>query len=84
MKMLDAKEAERISALVQRIGPLPSIRDLSPAKIRKLFPRDKKAVAGQIHWVVPEKIGKVRVVSDVPMDAAVEALRIVQESEAHG
>ncbi len=83
LKMLNAKEEERISALVRRIGPLPSIRDLSPAKIRKLFPRDKKAVAGQIHWVVPEKIGKVRIVRDVPMDAAVEALRIVQESEAH-
>jgi len=84
LNMLDAKEAERISALVRGIGPLPSIRDLAPAKIRKLFPRDKKAVAGQIHWVVPEKIGKVRIVRDVPMELAVEALRSVQQSEAHG
>jgi 3-dehydroquinate synthase len=84
LEMLEMKEAERISALVRRIGPLPSIRDLSLVKTRKLFPRDKKAVAGQIHWVVPEKIGKVRIVRDVPMEAATDALRIVQESEAHG
>jgi 3-dehydroquinate synthase len=84
LKMLDAGEAERISALVRRIGPLPSIRDLSPAKIRKLFPRDKKAVAGQIHWVVPEKIGKVKIVRDVPIEVAVESLRYVQQTENHG
>jgi 3-dehydroquinate synthase len=84
LKMLDAKESERISALVRRVGPLPSIGDLASAKIKRLFPRDKKAVAGQIHWVVPEKIGKVRVVRDVPIEAAAEALRSVQQSEAHG
>ncbi|MEJ2009058.1 MAG: 3-dehydroquinate synthase [Acidobacteriota bacterium] len=82
--MLDAKEADRISALVRRIGPLPSIRDLAPAKIMRLVPRDKKAVAGQIHWVVPEKIGKVRIVKDVPIGVATEALRSVQRTEAHG
>lgn len=84
LNMLDLREAERISELVRRIGPLPPIRDLARAKIRKLFPRDKKAVAGQIHWVVPEKIGKVRTVSDIPIEAAVEALRSVQLSESHG
>lgn len=80
LNMLDLKEAERISDLVRRIGPLPSIRDLSPAKIGKLFPRDKKAIAGQIHWVVPEMIGKVKIVRGVPIEAAVEALRSVQLS----
>jgi 3-dehydroquinate synthase len=84
LKMLDTKEEERISALVRRIGPLPSIRDLAQAKIKRLFPRDKKAVAGQIHWVVPEKIGKVKVVRDVPIEAAVEALRSVQQVVARG
>ncbi|HEV2246120.1 MAG TPA: 3-dehydroquinate synthase [Terriglobia bacterium] len=84
LNMLDLREAERISELVRRIGPLPSIRDLAPAKISRLFPRDKKAVAGQIHWVVPEKIGRVKTVSDVPIEAAVEALRSVQLSESHG
>ena len=84
LDMLDVKESERIAGLIRRIGPLPSIRDLAPAKIMRLVPRDKKAVAGQIHWVVPEKIGRVRIVRDVPIGVAAEALRSVQRTEAHG
>jgi len=84
LEMLEVKEAERIADLVRSIGPLPSIRDLSPGKIMRLFSRDKKAVAGQVHWVVPEKIGKVRIVRDVPIDVAAEALRTVQQTEVHG
>ncbi len=84
LNMLEAKEEERISALVRCIGPLPPIRDLSRRKVRELFPRDKKAVAGQIHWVVPERIGKVRIVSDVPIGLATEALRSVQQLEIYG
>lgn len=83
LDMLDAKEADRIAGLVRRIGPLPSIRDLAPARIMRLVPRDKKAVGGQIHWVVPEKIGKVRIVGDVPIRLAAEALRVVQRTEAN-
>lgn len=84
LEMLDVKEAERIAGLVRSIGPLPSIRDLAPAKIMRLVPRDKKAVAGKIHWVVPEKIGEVRIVKDVPISVAAEALRSVQRMETHG
>lgn len=84
LDMLDAKEAQRIAALVRHISPLPSIRDVAPAKILRLLPRDKKAVGGQIHWVVPEKIGKVKIVGDVPMRVAAEALRSVQRTEGNG
>jgi 3-dehydroquinate synthase len=77
--MLDAQEAERIARLVRRVSPLPSIRDLVPAKLLRLLPRDKKTVGGHIHWVVPERIGKVRIVRDVPIDIAAAALRSVQQ-----
>ncbi|HVA00691.1 MAG TPA: 3-dehydroquinate synthase [Terriglobia bacterium] len=76
---LDAKEAERISRLVRSISPLPSIRDLVPAKILRLLPRDKKTVGGHLHWVVPERIGKVRIVPDVPLDVVAAAIRSVQQ-----
>ena len=39
---------------------------------------DKKTVAGSIHFVLPQKIGKVHIVSDVPVEivrAAVEQIR---------
>ena len=75
--MLDAREAERIAALVLNVSPLPSIRDLVPAKILRLLPRDKKTIGGQIHWVVPERIGKVRIVRDVPIDVVAAAFQSV-------
>lgn len=84
LNMLDAKEEERIVELVRSIGPLPPIRDLSLGKVKRLFPRDKKAVAGQIHWVVPARIGQVRIVNDVPIGLATEALHSVQQLEAYG
>jgi 3-dehydroquinate synthase len=79
LEMLDAKEAERISRLVRAISPLPSIGDLAPAKILRLFSRDKKTVGGRVHWVLPERIGKVRIVPDVPLDLVKAALRSVQQ-----
>src|SRR2546427_8018019 len=34
---------------VRRVGPLPPIQDLAPAKILELLPRDKKAIGGGNH-----------------------------------
>lgn len=81
LEMLDAGEAQRIAALVRCVSPLPSISDLAPAKILGLLARDKKTVGGHTHWVVPERIGKVKIVPDVPVDIAAAALRSVQRAE---
>ncbi|HUI42657.1 MAG TPA: 3-dehydroquinate synthase [Terriglobia bacterium] len=72
-------EAGRIRGLVRAIGPLPSIGGVAPAKIARLLPRDKKTVAGTIHWVMPERIGKVRIVTGVPLAAAEAAWRELQQ-----
>ncbi|MGH9452148.1 MAG: 3-dehydroquinate synthase [Terriglobia bacterium] len=76
--LLKASEGERMEHLVRSLGPLPPVRDLSPRKILRLLPQDKKAVAGKVHWVVPERIGKVRVVTDVPPELATAAFRDIQ------
>jgi len=76
---LRSGDAERMRDLVWRIGPLPSIRDVPARKIVSLLPHDKKAVSGEIHWVIPERIGKVRIVTGVPMAAAESAWRELQQ-----
>jgi 3-dehydroquinate synthase len=81
--VLDSAEAARIDRLVRRVGPLPSIYDLNPAKILRLLPQDKKAISGQIRWVLPERIGKVRIASDVPKVQIAAALRDIQGSQPH-
>jgi len=65
--LLAPDESERIARLVRRVGPLPPIRDVPPAKVLKLLPQDKKAIGGNIRWVLPERIGKVRNIADVSM-----------------
>jgi 3-dehydroquinate synthase len=76
--VLKAAESGCITRLVRRVGPLPSIRHLPVEKVLKLLPRDKKAIGGQIHWVLPERIGKVRIEKDVPLAAAAAAFRDLQ------
>lgn len=72
---LKTHDAGRMRALVWRIGPLPSIRDVPAGTIVRLLPHDKKAVRGDIHWVIPERMGKVRIVTGIPLHAAAAAWR---------
>jgi 3-dehydroquinate synthase len=81
--ILKTSDADRISALVLRVGKLPRVRDLSPQRVMALLPRDKKAVGGRIHWVLPERVGKVRVVADVSRAEAESAFRDIQQIHQH-
>jgi 3-dehydroquinate synthase len=76
-----ALDAERIRRLVRSIGPLPSIRNVTPKTIARLLPQDKKAVKGEIHWVMPESIGKVRIVTGIPLHEAESVWKELQSSD---
>jgi 3-dehydroquinate synthase len=78
-----AAEARRMAALVRRVGALPAIRDLKPGRVVKLLARDKKSVGARLNWVIPEKIGKIRIVTDVPRDKVAAAFRDLQQAEPH-
>lgn len=77
---LPPDQAEKMAALIRRAGPLPSIGGLRVPKLIRLLPRDKKAVGGRIHWVIPRAIGKVVVTADVPLELAARAFREVQRT----
>jgi 3-dehydroquinate synthase len=76
-------ESQRIAAAIRRLGPLPPVRDLKTARVLSLLPRDKKAVGGNIHWVLPERIGKIRIVSDTPSFAVEAAFQDIQRANRH-
>lgn len=78
--ILAPSEGERIARLVRRVGRLPVIIDLKPERVMRLLPRDKKAVGGRIHWVLPERIGKIKITADVPAAQVAAALQDVQRS----
>jgi 3-dehydroquinate synthase len=72
-------DAELMCGLVKRVGPLPSIRDLDPNKTLRLLAKDKKAVGGRVIWIIPERVGNVRIVHDVPASLVAEAFRDTQK-----
>ena len=69
--------AEQIRESVLAYGPLPPITCAVDEVLARLQ-SDKKTVAGAVHFVLPQKIGKVRISSEVPhhiVRAAVEIIR---------
>ncbi len=76
--LLDASEGDRIESLVFRLGSLPPVRDVAFERILRLLPQDKKAVGGKVRWVAPEKIGKVRILDNVPTRAVAAAWHDIQ------
>lgn len=77
--LIKPAEALRIQTLIQRVGKLPPIRDLRVEQVMALLPRDKKSVGGRIHWVLPERIGRIKISADIASADAASALREVQQ-----
>jgi len=72
---LSEQATERLRVLVQRLGPLPPVDDLSAAECVAATARDKKVIHGTLHFVLPVAIGKTQIVKDVQPKELVRALR---------
>ena len=81
--MLKPAEGERIARLVRRISALPTLGGLRARRVLELLPQDKKAVGGRIYWVIPERIGKVRISDQVSLNLVEAAFRDVQRGGWH-
>jgi len=72
-----ADTAEQIISATLAYGPLPPVACGTEEVMARLM-ADKKTVAGAVHFVLPMKIGKVKISSDVPtrvVRSAVERIR---------
>ncbi len=74
LEMLPEPEAERILKLIEAYGPLPRVGDVSPQALALRLRSDKKTVRGEVHLVLPEAIGRVRIVSGVDERLVREAI----------
>ena len=61
--LLQSSELELLREAVRLCGPLPPASDLDDRAIIAALARDKKSVAGQVQWVLLERIGRARIVS---------------------
>jgi 3-dehydroquinate synthetase len=57
------------------MGPLPSVADLSAQQVVEAAGRDKKVIAGHLHFVLPLGIGRTTTVTDVTSDELIAAAR---------
>ena len=71
---LPAAERDALAALITRMGPLPPLSDLPAAQVLEAVARDKKVVAGRLHFVLPTAIGRTEVVTDVSEEELKTAL----------
>jgi len=63
--LLPSGEAERILALLAAYGPIPAPEGVSAQALLLRLPSDKKTLRGEVHFVLPEAVGRVRIVSGV-------------------
>jgi 3-dehydroquinate synthase len=67
-------EATRIIRLVASVGPLPALGKIPIATLRRILAGDKKARGGKIHWVLPQRIGKVERGVEIPWKLVARAV----------
>lgn len=67
-------ERDALAALIAKMGPLPPVGDLSAGDLMQAMGRDKKVIAGTLHFVLPAGIGATTVVTDVTPDELTAAL----------
>ncbi|HKP36333.1 MAG TPA: 3-dehydroquinate synthase [Pyrinomonadaceae bacterium] len=75
--MLPPDELELVREAVALCGPLPRANDLAPTRITKAMASDKKSTAGNLKWVLLERIGRARIVdgSEIEPTVLADALR---------
>jgi len=66
-----------LTDLIGRMGPLPSVTDLSTVDILDAMKRDKKVIAGCLHMVLPDGLGNAVIVDDIAEEETKEALQAI-------
>ena len=72
--VMPREDRDVLQSLITKMGPLPPIADLEAAHVVEAMGRDKKVVAGTLHFVLPGPIGSAHVVTDVTSRELTEAL----------
>jgi 3-dehydroquinate synthase len=71
---LPAADAERIAEVVQAYGPIPPLDGIEPERLVARLASDKKTLQGKVHFVLPVRIGAVKVLSGIPETRVIAAI----------
>lgn len=70
-------DRDALGRLLTLMGPLPPVADLHVEELLEAIKRDKKVVAGRLHFVLPAAIGATLVADDVSEAEISDALKRV-------
>lgn len=73
---LPEKDSSDILEVIRLYGPIPPLDGITAESIFSRLAHDKKTVQGKIHFVLPQKIGQVTVVSGVEDQAVRAAIEV--------
>jgi 3-dehydroquinate synthase len=74
---LAERDRKALADLITSLGPLPPIADVGADEIIEVVQRDKKVIAGRLHFVLPTAIGATQIVDDVTEEELTAALAAV-------
>lgn len=66
---------DEIESLIAQLGPLPSVSDISAKEVYAAIGRDKKVVAGTLHFIAATDRGKTTELTDVTEEEIKAAVR---------
>jgi 3-dehydroquinate synthase len=72
---LSAEDSLEVFEILERYGPIPPVTGISAEKLRARLLHDKKTVQGKVHFVLPVRIGEVRIVTGLEERLVDEAIR---------
>lgn len=72
---LSAEDSVDILEAIRLYGPVPPLDGISARRLLLRLGSDKKTVQGLVHFVLPERIGEVRVVSGVNDELVLDAIQ---------
>ncbi len=77
---LPVTDAAQIHTVVRQYGPIPPLDGITPEKLFARLAADKKTVQGKVHFVLPTKIGAVKIATGVDDRAVMAAMEAVLAS----
>ena len=72
---LSEADGAQIADVIESYGPIPSLDGIDAEALQRRLLSDKKTVRGTIHFVLPVTIGKVEVVSGIPDNLVLWAIK---------
>lgn len=80
LNVLEKNVAERIERVVRSFGRLPTVADLDTELVLQAMHQDKKVIAGQQVFVLPERIGHVIIWEAVPITVIRQVVNILKDA----